>query len=504
MTSPDQTAVIPGLRKLKAPRRDPWGEDEHHPDVDAAGDAPTHTIGVWPWLVPVLVMAGVGFYGIGAPSLWTDELASWGMTTVSWDEMFAILKWVDAIIAPYYVLLHGWTDLVGGSDTMVRLPSLIAMSAAAGLVGMLGARLASRRAGLTAGLIFALLPASSRFAQEARVYALTTFAAVLATCMLVTALRRGGFLRWGGYVLAVALLGICHPISLLLLGAHGWVVFAQYRNRTVVWIVTAVLGAAPALPLLKYGNSQKSQVSWITTPTGDTLLGFPGELIGVTSVALILIGLSLFSLPLRRPTALYTAWAVLPPLGLFAAAQVTPLFLTRYLLFTLPAWALLGAVALGRGKWWMSVLGVLAVAGLSVPAQLDNRAQDGHGEASREMATTISEGFQPGDGVVYGMTDGAQWVGRDSVARYTPADRRPEDVLATQPQRTGGNLAAVECTDTAKCLGATPRLWIVRLSYYDDPLTGLDGVKEQEIRQGYEVEQIWRPQGFTLALAVRK
>jgi mannosyltransferase len=177
----------------------------------------------------------------------------------------------------------------------------------------------------------------------------------------------------------------------------------------------------------------------------------------------------------------------------------------RYLLFTLPAWALLAAVALGRGRVVWTVLALIAVAGLAVPDQLAIRASNGHGEDTRQLADIITAQAQPSDGVVYGMTDaGGNWVGRDTVAHYVPADRRPKDVLLTQPERTGGQLAAVECADVVKCLGNTPRLWVVRLGNLQDPLSGLDGQKEPVLRARYQVIQAWHPEGLTLALVVLK
>jgi mannosyltransferase len=462
-------------------------------------------VGVAAWSIPALAMAALGLAGITRPSLWSDELATWGMATSSWHDMVAVLRWVDLIIGPYYVLVHAWTDVAGTSDLAIRLPSVVAMTGAAALVGALGVRLANRRVGLVAGLIFALLPSSSRFAQEGRAYALTTFAATLATYLLVGALQRPGFLRYVGYVITVALLGVLHPIALLLLAAHGWVVFAQYRRQTPAWALSASIGALPALPLLWLGNQQKSQVSWIPNPTADSLLQFPHDLVGVTAIGVVLIALALFSMPLRRPTAICTAWAVLPFLGLLAAAQATPIFLARYLLFTLPAWALLAAVALGRGRVVWAVLSLVAVAALAVPGQLAIRAPDGHGEGTRQLADVIAAQGQPGDGVVYGMTDaGGNWVGRDTLAHYLPVDRRPKDVLMTRPERTGGQLAAAECTDVVKCLGDAPRLWVVRLGHLDDPLRGLDGRKEQVLRERYQVTQVWRPTGLTLALVTQK
>ncbi|OLE29413.1 MAG: hypothetical protein AUG44_04275 [Actinobacteria bacterium 13_1_20CM_3_71_11] len=450
-------------------------------------------------------MLGLGLLGVTRPSLWADELQTWGMATTPWPEMLAVLRWVDAIIGPYYAVEHAWVGLVGVSDLTLRLPSVIAMAAAAGLVGALGARLATHRVGLMAGLVFAVLPGTSRYAQEARTYAFTTFFAVLATYLLFASLRRPNFPRYLLYTIAVLLMGVLHPIALLLLVAHGWVVFAQYRRQTLPWLVTAFFAAAPALPLLRLAGKQKSQVAWIPHPTRHSLMVFPQDLVGVFAIGILLIVLAMFSLPLRRPTAMYTAWAVLPLLGLFAAGQVTPLFLPRYLMFTLPAWALLAGVALGRAHLAVAIAGVLAIAALAVPAQIAVRAPDGHGEATRQMALTIAGQSQPGDAVVYGMTDdGGSWVGRDSVNHYISADRRPRDVLMTVPSRTSGNLAAQECAEVARCLGDTPRIWVVRLGYRADPLRGLDGQKEPALRDGYELAQTWHFTGLTLALVTRR
>ncbi|MEH1012974.1 glycosyltransferase family 39 protein [Micromonospora sp. CPCC 206060] len=499
----DMTAVIPRLRDMQLIRRDPWGEDESHPPLDVPTDEPP--VGVTSWLVPGLVMATLGLIGIGRPALWTDELATWGVARSSWSEMFALLRWVDAIIGPYYALVHGWAELAGTSDTALRLPSVLAMAGAAALIGALGARLASPRAGLTAGLLFALLPTSSRFAQEARVYAFVVLCAALATYLLVRAVTRPRLWRWLAYLLAVAALGLLHPIALLLLAAHGWVVLAHYRGRTVGWLLAATVGALPALPLLRLGNQQKSQVAWIPPADVQTLLTLPREIFGVAWVGLLVGLLALFSLPLRRPVATLTAWATVPILGLYAAAQVTPLFLPRYLLFTLPAWALLAGVALGRVHVGLTIGTLAVIIALAVPQQLAIREPDGHSEAGHQLAALIADGYRTGDGVVYGSQDpGGSWVARDTVEHYVPANRRPLDLLATRPQRTGGQLAATECADTARCLGEASRLWIVRLGYHGDAVSGLGEPKEILLRQHYLAGQTWHLPGFTLALVTRR
>ena len=508
MTDLDRTTLMPRL-VLERPPHDPWGEDAEHPPV-ASVPVPArrhrwHPAGALPWAVPTLVMAALGVLGVGRPALWSDELATWGMATVSWHDMFAVLHWVDLAIAPYYVLVHAWVGVAGASDLAIRLPSVVAMAAAAGLTGALGARLANRWVGLLAGLIFAVLPGTARYAQEARAYALTTFVAVLATFLVVGLAQRPAWWKYPGYVLSVAVLGVLHPVALLLLGAHGWIVFAYHRRRILPWVVAAALGSAPGAVLLWYSEKQKSQVAWIPRPSREVLLRFPEDLAGTAVLGVLLVALALFSLPLRRTAAVATAWAVLPFLGLVAAAQQTPIFLARYLLFTLPAWALLAALALGRARIWWGIAGLVLIAALGIPTQLQIRTPDGHGEATRQLADIVAQGERPGDGIVYGMTDdGGNWVGRDSIARYLPADQRPLDVLMTRPERTHGQLAAAECTDVAWCLRDATRLWVVRLGDRPDALTGLDGDKEEVLRQRFQVSQVWHLTGLTLALVVAR
>ena len=99
------------------------------------------------------------------------------------------------------------------------------------------------------------------------------------------------------------------------------------------------------------------------------------------------------------------------------------------------------------------------MAAVGVTAQLTVREADGHLQATREAAALISARMKPGDAIVYSTRDSgagvygtSDRVGRDLVAHYIPADRRPADVLQVVPQRTAGRVTAVECTNVASCL----------------------------------------------------
>ncbi|MEV0726851.1 glycosyltransferase family 39 protein [Micromonospora purpureochromogenes] len=191
------------------------------------------------WLPPLLATLIVGLYDIGHAQPWRDELATWSAATRPLGDLLRLTGAVDAATGPYYLLMQGWVRLFGDSATALRLPSALAMAGAAGLTAVLGRWLLGTRAGLLAGLLFAVLPGTSRYAQEARPYALASLFAVLATLLLVAALRRPAWTRWAGYAAAVAALGLTHLLALTLLAAHAAVVLVAW------WRGPAAAGLAP-------------------------------------------------------------------------------------------------------------------------------------------------------------------------------------------------------------------------------------------------------------------
>ena len=65
------------------------------------------------------------------------------------------------------------------------------------------------------------MPLTTRYAQEARPYALTTLFAVAATYLLVRAATDGRWPWWTAYAAAVAVTGLFNLFALLLVVAHG-------------------------------------------------------------------------------------------------------------------------------------------------------------------------------------------------------------------------------------------------------------------------------------------
>ncbi|MFD2765514.1 glycosyltransferase family 39 protein [Micromonospora eburnea] len=338
-----ETMVLPRLGPAEASLEDPWGEGG-----GTVPDRPPSAAPGWrlaAWLVPALMMAAISLLGAGGPGPRAGEEASWRAATSPWRD---ILHPGDAAVAPYHLLIRASAELFGASEPALRGPSVLAMAAAAALVAAAATRAFGPGTGLLAGAIFALLPTSARYAQQAQPYALALFAAVLATSLLVPALDRPAKRRLALYAGSVVALGLCHVVALLLLVGHGWTVLAFRREAAARWLAAATAGVLPAAVLLWFDRRPGAWLGPVAEPNLRALADLPGQLFGHAALGAVLLGLALFSLPLRRSAAVYSAWAALPPLALLVTAQATPIWEPRYLLFTLPAWATLGAVALAR------------------------------------------------------------------------------------------------------------------------------------------------------------
>src|SRR5690349_11885958 len=81
----------------------------------------------WYWLWPALLVAAAGLWRLTTPSLWADELATWGAVRLGWADLLRLSGHVDVVVTPYYAVEKVWTALAGTSPFALRLPSVLAM-----------------------------------------------------------------------------------------------------------------------------------------------------------------------------------------------------------------------------------------------------------------------------------------------------------------------------------------------------------------------------------------
>jgi hypothetical protein len=507
------------------------------------------------WLPPGLLTLLITGAGLDSAQLWRDELATWSAATRSPGDLARLAGTIDAATGPYYLLMHCWLAIAGDSTVALRAPAALAMTVAAGLLAVLGTRLADRRTGIFAGLLFALLPGTSRYGQEARPYALATMLAVLATLLLVSALRRPGWARWGGYAAAVAALGLTHLIALTLLAAHALVVLIVWWRGTAAagvagseaarsetaqseaarseagrweavgageadradraeqpdradrrawrWAVAVVPAALLAGPLLLKALTQRSrQLDWVRSARLDDLTALPGGVAQSSVVGGLLVGIAaLGAARLGRRALLPVIAVLLPVLLLFTAGTVVPLWVPRYLVFVVPFACLLAGAALAEVAA-PAALAVVVLAGLlGLPDQAAlRRTHEWPRSATVDYAgaaRVIADGQRPGDAVVYSPRE--SWLFLDLGVEYHLADP-PRDVLVTEDEARRGDLWAAECPRPAQCLAGTPRVWLVVAGRRAEPLAAVPGAKGDALRADFTVARVWQRPGLTVAL----
>jgi mannosyltransferase len=222
-------------------------------------------------------MAVLGVWGLARDSaMGNDEVATRWAALLSLRNLAHLLNTVDAVHGLYYLLMHGWV-VVGTSPAVLRVPSVIAMVAAVAMTAILARRLTgSGWAALCAGLVMALTPTISYYAQTARSYAMVVTCVVAATLVLLHALsaEAAGITgarvtrRWLAYGALITLGGYLNEMSLLVLAAHGvTVLLARYGRRAVRhWAVAGGVGAILVLPLVAVSVREHAAVSWIPRP----------------------------------------------------------------------------------------------------------------------------------------------------------------------------------------------------------------------------------------------
>lgn len=350
------------------------------------------------------------------PSLWYDEGATVTATTRDVDALGVLVSRVDVVHALYYWLMHQWFDLVGYSAVALRVPSILAAGIAVALTVLLVERLATRRLAVIAAVVLIAIPRFSWAGGEGRSYALGLALATLSTLLLVLSIEpaRSETRRrvlWTAFAVVTGLSIVLYLYLVFLLAAQAVAVVALVASRRLAprraapfALVTAAVLLATA-PLLVVAESQKGQVGWIhpldaTTPHAMLVTQFfpkaaPFALIGGLAAV---VGIALLLRAHRaRPVlvAMTLATLVVPTLTLLVATVViTPLYSPRYLTFSLPALAILIAVAIDAlPRRALRIVALLAVLAIAAPPWVAQRMPEAkqHSDWSQVAAYVESE-----------------------------------------------------------------------------------------------------------------
>jgi 4-amino-4-deoxy-L-arabinose transferase-like glycosyltransferase len=392
--------------------------------LDALGEAIGSPRAALAVMIPVLLLAaGLRFYHLTFQSLWLDELMTWWRSSTP--DLPTVLHSVESDVWPpgYSLFIYALIRALGASDFILRYPAALAGVLAVASIYTLGRRLGSHLAGVFAALLLGILEVSIYYSQEARPYSGLILFSILSTYFwlrwldalritpppglpLLRRLRPPSPVKRGREILAFARLGGGEAARSLYLDLAAYVLFAllaAYWNYYGL-VLIALQAAGAALWLIRRPRAWPALIGlyvvigigylpWLT-PTladlgratylpnrpggyGDELMQFLRFLfnlgqgyvlvaIGVVAMALVVDGVRIGrGKPVRRAMWLLLAgWLLLPfTLTYLRSLNGPSTLLHRYLLISLPAAALLPALALTRlpiRRWLQAGLMALA------------------------------------------------------------------------------------------------------------------------------------------------
>jgi mannosyltransferase len=429
----------------------------------AASDSPApRRAGLLDPFAVALLAAVVSSVAISRPSLWFDESATISASASrSVPELWRMLGHIDAVHGLYYLLMHGWFAVFPPTEFWSRVPSCLAVGAAAAGVVVFAKLFSTRTVAVCAGVVFAILPRVTWAGVEGRSYALQAAAAVWLTVLLVTAIRRNRWWLWLLYTLALTLSILLNIYLVLLVPAYAVITPALGRQKSVVlrWAITSAVAVGAMTPLMLFAHGQSFQVAWISRLKWHTILDvvqhqyFDNSVPFAILAAVILLAALAFRLTgrwesdsdTRRLLMVCTTWIVLPTAISLIYSAFEAFYYPRYLFFTTPAMAVVLAVCIvavaRKPRWIALMLVVLAAAALPnyLLSQRQRYAKEGWDYS--DVADVISAHAAPGDCLVVDNT--VSWLPGPirALLAARPAAYRPlVDVGRGQPAPERGTL----------------------------------------------------------------
>ncbi|GAA3802653.1 glycosyltransferase family 39 protein [Streptomyces coacervatus] len=392
----------------------------------------------------------LGLWGLSRQgSVWRDEAATWQVAQRSTPEIWRMLGNVDVVHGCYYLLMHALFECFGPSTTTLRLPSVLATAVAAACVAAIGHRLAGMWVGLAGGMAFGLLPAVQFYLQEGRPYALVAAGAGISTLLLVTLLQgRGRTVHWVAYGGTVLISGLLNWLSLMILAAHLATLVWSGPGRGIWkrWTTASAGATACVLPLVLFSRGQSAQVSWIPPLTWHMLIG-PAVLLAIGGAGALLdrpragrLSVSAVGLPLLA----------VPQIALIGLSLIQPLFLDRYVLFSLLGLALMIGRVIGsaiqavrprnpRASIWVLPTVIVVATVALLPQSLAKRSPSSRVDDVLAVASDVRRMKETGNAVLFIPS-----ARRDTKSVSPSAFSGLRDIALAQSPEKSGTLKGIE------------------------------------------------------------
>lgn len=315
-------------------------------------------------LLVLLTLAGAGLrlFHLGAKSLWQDEPATVALARITWPHFVQVWWYGEASFqCVYFLLMRGWLHF-GNSEFWIRLPSAIFGIATIPVIYIVARKLVGTGPALAAAALLAFSSTHVYYSQEARTYTMTILLVLLSSWFFVQAVEQNRERDWILWTIFSVLAVYGHYFASLVLVAQGCSLFLC--KKPVPWkrmLLHALIILAITMPGLTYvfrASSDFLTGALNVKPTPKQLLHL-ALFLGGSGEKLLLAAILWFAgvVAIRRERlcrsepeifwrgVLVILWIVIP---IFLTAVVSlhyPVFVQRYMIFSLPAAIMLA----GRG-----------------------------------------------------------------------------------------------------------------------------------------------------------
>ena len=469
---------------------------------------------VWDRFV-LLAILGSGLflrvYNLGGESLWYDEVISVRLAHMSLSQI--IVNRAGNVHPPFYFLvLRGWVALLGDSEFVVRLLSVVFGCFAILMIYKVGRLLFDKEVGMLASLLLAVSAFHIQYSQEARAYSLLVLLTLSSFYFFLRLLKGRNHWISMGYVLSSALLAYTHYYGLFVLIAQNLyfatLLFLPRKDVELTlkkWLILQsliVLLFAPWVPILIHQISKVKSGFWIAAPSKKTLRTtfrqYAGSKVSM-NLCFLLAFLSLMTLDktiggrgwktfsewlasLRqritltdfRKIWLLSCWLFIPVFLPFLVSQVSsPIYCDKYTIMASLAFYLL--IAKGTKNLAYQPVKVMVLAMLIILSLINVKAYYGkvHKEQWREVASTVDTSGKPEDLILFNT--GRCMPPFDYYSRRSDLIKKPFPEMNPKVD----DVTIMELIPTVQDRG---RVWLI-LSHHRDP----EGLIAKTLGKSYRV-----------------
>jgi mannosyltransferase len=368
--------------------------------------------------VSLLTIAGAGLRlsHLGSKSIWLDEAITLQLARMPLKEFSASWWHGDAAYQSlYYLLMRLWSP-GNYSEFWIRLPSAILGVAAIPLIYLVTKKLSGTLAALASAALLTFSATAVYYSQEARSYTLAIFLVLLSYQFFLRAVERDRRRDWLLWSVCSILTVYAHNFAVLALLAQLLALLFDERplpwRRVFSYGLLIAAGVAPALSYVFRVPAERLQYSWMPNASPRELLQL-AMFLGGSHLRFILVlvlwcagTIAILRAGRARDRksfwhgAVVLLWFILPIALMALISSFHPVFMQRYMIFSLPAALILTAIgAESLRQWhagWLLVIVLCTSSAIAVFKQFHEPREDWRAATNMVLAAA-----QPGDAILF-------------------------------------------------------------------------------------------------------